>query len=266
MDIATFQELVWENYRTMDRWLPWRAPEADGQFAAYKILVSEVMLQQTQAGRVIPKYQQFIERFPDQHSLAQAPLADVLVAWSGLGYNRRARYLHEAAKRLGATPQPWSYDDLVACKGIGPNTAAAICVYAYNVPLVFIETNIRTVFIHHFFSGSAAVHDKELLPYISETLDREYPREWYWALMDYGVQLKSTVGNAARSSKHYAKQSKFEGSRRQVRGRVLRELASGVRTSAELAEVIPDERLAAVLQELRRDGLISVQGDQLSLG
>lgn len=266
MDNTDFQDIVWNNYHSMERRLPWRDPDANGQFDVYKILVSEIMLQQTQAGRVIPKYQQFIERFPDVHALARAPLAEVLMTWSGLGYNRRAKYLHEAAKQLSAKAQTWSYEELVACKGIGPNTAAAIRVYACNEPRVFIETNIRTVFIHHFFADKDGVHDNEILPLIGETMDAEHPREWCWALMDYGVYLKTTVGNASRSSKHYAKQSKFKGSKRQIRGEVLRILAGGSRTHQELAELIQDERLEAVVQDLQQDGLISVSNHRILLG
>ena len=224
------------------------------------------MLQQTQASRVTPKYLSFIEKFPAAQVLAQTPLAGVLAAWNGLGYNRRAKYLHEAAKQLATTPHPWTLEDLVACKGVGPNTAAAVCVYAYNQPLVFIETNVRTVFIHHFFQDKVDIHDKEILPLVELALDRELPREWYWALMDYGVHIKSTVGNTARASKHYTKQSKFEGSKRQIRGQVLRLLGERGQTHQQLAKYIPDERLEAVLVDLQRDGLISVRKGNISLG
>jgi A/G-specific adenine glycosylase len=264
--LQIFQEQVWNYFHDHGRVLPWREPDGDGGFDAYKILVSEIMLQQTQASRVIPKYQDFLKRFPTVQSLAQAPLAKVLVAWSGLGYNRRAKYLHQAAQTLVSRVGPWKQEDLVGCKGVGVNTAAAVCVYAYNQPLVFIETNIRTVFIHHFFQDKEGVADKEILPLVEEALDREHPREWYWALMDYGVHLKATVGNTARSSKHYAKQSTFEGSKRQVRGQVLRLLGNQKRTHGELTHLIADERVSAVLQELERDGLISVQDNMVSLG
>ena len=266
MDMSLFQETVWEYYRSHGRSLAWREPELDGNFDAYKILVSEIMLQQTQAPRVVPKYVNFLEKFPDVQALAEAQLAAVLSEWSGLGYNRRAKYLHEAARQLASKKQPWSIEDLVACKGIGPNTAAAVCVYAYNEPLVFIETNIRTVFIHHFFNDKDGVHDREILLLVDQALDHEHPREFYWALMDYGVHLKATVGNASRASKHYAKQSKFEGSKRQVRGQVLRLLGLKQRTVKELAEEIADERLQIVLTDLEREGLVSLKGGTFSLG
>ena len=249
---TTFQDAIWDYYRKNARDLPWRHEP----FEAYKVLVSEIMLQQTQAPRVIPKYRSFLQKFPTLGTLAEASLADVLREWSGLGYNRRAKYLHEAAKSLQGKSR-WSLDDLVSCKGIGANTAAAVLVYSYNEPLVFIETNIRTVYIHHFFNGKESIGDKELLPLIEATLDTEHPREFYYALMDYGTHLKKTVGNTSQRSKQYARQSKFEGSKRQIRGAVLRQLAASGKSIKELQVVIADERLAAVLDELTKDGLIS---------
>ena len=262
MDIRTFQETVWEYYSKNKRALPWREPG----LSAYEILVSEIMLQQTQANRVIPKYQEFLKQFPIARTLAEASLTEVLKIWNGLGYNRRAKYLHEAAKALARKKQPWSLDDLTACKGVGHNTAAAVVAYAYDEPVVFIETNIRTAFIHHFFADKDGVHDKDLLPLVEQALDREHPREWYWALMDYGTHLKATIGNAARASKHYAKQSKFQGSKRQVRGQVLRLLGEGNKSRQELADSVADERLQTVLDDLVREGLVSKARDGYSLG
>jgi len=267
--LKEFQEVVWDYHHDHGRSLPWREPDVDGNFDPYKILVSEIMLQQTQAVRVVPKYLAFIEKFPTMQALADAPLAAVLSQWDGLGYNRRAKYLHQAAQTLAIGSYPiarWTVGELVGCKGVGPNTAAAVCVYAYNQPLVFVETNIRTVFIHHFFQDADDVHDKVLLPLIEQALNREHAREWYWALMDYGVHLKATVGNASRASKHYAKQSKFEGSKRQVRGEVLRRLGRGGKSEEALAVLIPDDRLAGVLRDLLAEGLISTDNGQLSLG
>jgi A/G-specific adenine glycosylase len=266
MNFSEFQELVWDYYRQHGRDLPWRTAEPDGSFDPYKILVSEIMLQQTQAGRVIPKYESFLKRFPTVGALAEAPLSAVLAQWNGLGYNRRAKYLHEAAKQLTAKDVPWRMEDLVACKGIGPNTAAAVIVYSCNQPIAFIETNIRTVFIHHFFKDEYGVHDKDILPLVEQALDKEHPRDWYWALMDYGVYLKGTVGNASRASKHYAKQSKFEGSKRQVRGQVLRLLKNRNYLRVEMKEVVSDERLEAVLKDLTKEGLITEKSGVLHLG
>lgn len=266
MDMQEFQETVWQYYHQHGRTLPWRLPDSGDTFDPYKILVSEIMLQQTQAARVVPKYTAFLQQFPTVLALAAAPLAEVLVAWSGLGYNRRAKYLYEAARQLAQTPRPWTIQDLMACKGVGYNTAAAVVAYAYNQQVVFIETNIRTVFIHHFFAEREAIDDKEILPLVDQALDPEHPREWYWALMDYGVHLKTTVGNASRSSKHYAKQSAFEGSKRQVRGRVLRALHDQSYSRQELAGLIEDDRLVVVLNDLLTEKLISETKDGISLG
>lgn len=222
------------------------------------------MLQQTQVQRVIPKYIEFLDVFPNVQILAQASLGDVLRLWSGLGYNRRAKFLWQAAqivvKEYGGI-FPKDQTELTRLPGVGANTAGAICAYAYDQPVVFIETNIRTVFIHHFFNDRTDVHDSELRPLLEQVLKEAQaqglsPREWYWALMDYGTQLKATVGNASRASKHYAKQSAFAGSNRQVRGKVLRELADSAKTMKQLLEDIGDERLPLVLEDLLREGLI----------
>ncbi len=257
---ADFIEQVWDYYHKHGRDLPWRTPDSDNSFDAYKIMVSEVMLQQTQAARVIPKYLAFLEQFPSAASLANAPLSEVLTAWSGLGYNRRARFLWQAAQQLQQAV-PGAVEEWAALPGIGSNTAGAIVAYSYNQPVVFIETNIRTVYLHHFFTGQDNVRDAEILPRVAETLDREHPREWYWALMDYGSYIKQTVGNASRSSAHYTKQSRFIGSQRQIRGAVLRELITGAKSLSDLQQAIGDDRLAKVLESLTKEQLIRKQGD-----
>jgi len=255
-----FAETVWEHYRQHGRkGLPWRQPEPDGTFDAYKIMVSEAMLQQTQVPRVVPKFKQFLALFPDVQTLAMAPLSTVLVAWNGLGYNRRAKFLWQAAQNIvtehgGQPPQDPAL--LQKLPGIGPNTAAAIAAYVYNWPVIFVETNIRTVFIHHFFADTVPVPDKAILAFVRATLDREHPREWYWALMDYGTHLKQTVGNLTRNSQSYARQSKFEGSLRQIRGAVIRLLAESPQSASQLAARIGDKRLAAVLSDLKQEHLI----------
>lgn len=257
-----FQKTVWDYYHAHGRTLPWRCPEPNGQFVAYKILVSEVMLQQTQVPRVIAKYRQFITRFPSIDLLAKAPLAEVIRVWNGLGYNRRAKFLHAAAKELCFKTQPWTLDDLTSCKGIGPNTAGAVLAYAYNQPAVFIETNIRTVYIHHFFTIAALpdkpvrISDAQILELVEQTLDPAHPREWYWALMDYGTHLKTTVGNLAQASAVYTKQSTFEGSKRQIRGQVLHLLTKKALNLQEIVAHIPDSRVDRVLGELMTEGFI----------
>lgn len=256
MDFEQFQKKVWNYYVQHGRDLPWRMPPFD----AYNILVSELMLQQTRVSRVIPKYTEFLELFPTIQILAGATLAEVIKAWSGLGYNRRAKYVHDAAKSLAYTQRPWSLVGFTACKGIGYNTAAAIMTYAYNQPLAFIETNIRTVYIHHFFANSLdPISDMDILESVERTLVRDNPREFMWALMDYGSHLKSTTGNMARHSKHYTRQAVFEGSRRQMRGRVLRLLATGPKTPRELSIDIAEPFLKDILVSLTKDGLISLE-------
>lgn len=260
-EFGHFQQTVWDYYRTHGRHdLPWRLPDANGRFDPYKIMVSEIMLQQTQVPRVIPKFLQFLERFPSANALAEAPLGEVLSCWSGLGYNRRAKFLWQAAGNISRDHEgqvPTSRAELTKLPGIGPNTAGAILTYAYNQSEPFIETNIRTVFIHHFFADhQQAVSDAAIMEVVEKTLPSENPREWYWALMDYGTYLKQTVGNLSRRGKGFARQAQFEGSKRQIRGKVLRLLTSGGYTANQLDEAIVDERLAFVLDQLVAEGLV----------
>jgi A/G-specific adenine glycosylase len=219
-----FRTIVYRHYAKHGRHnLPWRKT-AD----PYRILVSEVMLQQTQVDRVIPYFERFIKRFPKVRALAKAPLGDVLRLWQGLGYNRRAKMLHECAKVVvthHAGRLPRTFTALVELPGIGPYTAAAVMAFAHNEPVALIETNVRAALIHHFFPMRGKVTDSELMPLVDAALDRKSPRKWYSALMDYGSHLKRIEGNASRRSAHHTKQSRFQGSDRQVRGAILRALA-----------------------------------------
>lgn len=216
-----FQKFLRSWYLSFGRHeLPWRQTSDP-----YKILVSELMLQQTQVERVIPKYLAFIKEFPSTNKLAKASLRDVLVLWQGLGYNRRAKYLYECAKTIEEKYRgefPKSEETLRELPGIGPYTASAICAFSYNQPVVLIETNVRAVFLYHFFPETTAVDDKVLIPQIAASVDKSNAREWYWALMDYGSYLKKILPNPNRRSKQYTKQSKFTGSLRQVRGEIIR--------------------------------------------
>lgn len=265
--IIDFKQLVWDYFKAHGRHdLPWRIPEDDGTLDPYKIMVSEIMLQQTQASRVIPKYHLFLKHFPNAQSLAKATLGQVLITWSSLGYNRRAKFLWQAAKLINASGKfPEKIDDLIQLPGVGINTAGAIVVYAYNKPAIFVETNIRTVYIHHFFNDQPAVTDKEIISLLTQTLDTRRPREFYWALMDYGAFLKATAGNFNRQSQHYTKQSPFVGSNRSVRGAVIRLLSSRPYSSQELHQVIKDSRLEAVLADLVAEDLIQKTTKQYSL-
>lgn len=265
MSVDELCQVVCGFYKTHGRDMPWRKSEADGAYDPYKILVSELMLQQTQVSRVVPKFETFIGAFPSLATLADASLSDVLKLWSGLGYNRRARFLHDSAKLIrdeysGVIPN--DQEMLVALPGVGHNTAAAIRAYAFNEPAIFIETNIRSVFLHHMFAGRSDVSDAQLLPQVSEALTSETnilePRQWYWALMDYGVYLKASNTNPSRRSKHHAVQSKFKGSRREVRGAVLKLLAEDPQSRTYLTRQVPTpEYLDSVLESLAEEGLIT---------
>lgn len=263
--VDIFLEQLWAYYDAHGRReLPWRQPDDLGGFDPYKVLVSEVMLQQTQVSRVIPKYQMFLDMFPTVSTLASASLGDVLIAWQGLGYNRRAKFLWQAAQMVvnehgGVFPE--SQNGLVALPGVGINTAGATAAYAYNQPVIFVETNVRTVYIHHFFHDQEGIHDKQIIKLLEDTVDYDNPREFYWALMDYGTYLKRAVGNASRKSKHHSVQSPFHGSKRQLRGLVLRELADGTKSHEILRAASHDARLDEVLAELQKEGMITSQDD-----
>lgn len=259
--IESFKTFIWSYYQANRRDFAWRLT-----CDPYAIMISEVMLQQTQTFRVIPKYELWLAEFPDFVSLASASLRDVLSVWQGLGYNRRGMYLQQTAQRVVAGYNGVLPDDpeiLETFSGIGKNTAASICAFAFNKPVVFIETNIRTVFIHSFFRDQAKVHDKELMPLIAQTVDQENPREWYYALMDYGVFLKQQGKNPSRKSVHHTKQSRFEGSHRQVRGAILRVLDE--HTQLDLAELIKytnkeSSSVEKALKELKQEGFLKKTG------
>ncbi|MBC7564892.1 A/G-specific adenine glycosylase [Candidatus Saccharibacteria bacterium] len=259
-----FNEVVWEKASELYRDMPWR-----DNTDPYYVLVSELMLQQTQVDRVIPKFELFMSTFPAIEDLAGAPLSEVLTLWSGLGYNRRAKFLHEAAKEVvdvhnGTIPQ--TYDALLSLPGIGPNTAGAILAYSFNQPVVFIETNVRTVYFHHFFEDQTLVTDKELKELVAQTIDAEHPRQWYWALMDYGSYLKKQgVGRIDKSS-HYKKQAPLKGSIREIRGLILKYLAKKDYHIEELRVEMPDDpRFDASLRALMSEGFVKKDGERLYL-
>lgn len=220
--IDDFRSAILSYYGQHKRKMPWRETSD-----AYEIMVSEIMLQQTQVQRVEGKYIEFLDKFPSINDLANTTLEEVLNVWSGLGYNRRAKFLKQSAEIIRDkfhSQIPETIEELESLPGIGHATASAIFTYSYNKPTAYIETNIRTVFIHFFFPDVENVSDKEILPLVEQTIDITNPREWYWALMDYGTYLKLTYGNLNKKSSSYSKQSKFDGSRRQKRGQIIRHL------------------------------------------
>ncbi len=246
---------IWRYYEHYARHtLPWRHTKNP-----YRILVSEVMLQQTQVDRVVPYYRAFLKEFPTVRALAQAPLGDVLRAWQGLGYNRRAKFLHDTARAIVDRHRgrfPRAYDTLVSLPGVGTYTAKAVRTFAFNEPEVLIETNIRSVLIHHYYRDKAQVSDTELLHDIAILVRGQDPRTFYWALMDYGSYLKKKYPNPSRKSAQYTKQKSFKGSVRFVRGSVLRLLAEKPHTEVSLKKNIHDERVGTVLNTLQKEGLV----------
>jgi A/G-specific adenine glycosylase len=264
--IKLFQQRIYAHYRKDKRALPWRRTHDP-----YKILLSELMLQQTQVKRVIEKYREFLRRFSSIESMASAPLRAILEAWQGLGYNRRALALKRLATivvdRYGGRI-PREIEALKALPGVGAATAGAVCAFAFDKPVLFIETNIRSVFIHFFFRDREAVKDSDILPLIAQTLDAKRPREWYYALMDYGAMLKERHVNPSRRSAHYARQAPFEGSVRQVRGMILRVMIkqSGITEAAVVKAINRDERMVReALRQLRTEGFIVKKRKRFSI-
>ncbi|TAL14099.1 A/G-specific adenine glycosylase [Patescibacteria group bacterium] len=261
MNKETFQEIVMRRGRELYRDMPWRT-----NTDPYYVLVSELMLQQTQVDRVISKFNTFVSRFSDIQQLAKAPLADVLTAWNGLGYNRRAKFLHDAAKRTVndfAGVIPGTLEELTSLPGVGPNTAGAILAYSFNQPIIFIETNIRTVYFYHFFEDQDKVSDRELLKLMAETFPKDLSRsrQWYQALMDYGSYLKKQGVGRITKSIHYTKQTPLKGSLREVRGLIVRCLTLGDMNESDLrAATVADDRFDAALTGLIHDGLVSRTG------
>ncbi len=253
-----FRTLVLAHYDTHGRHdLPWRKTKDP-----YKILVSEVMLQQTQVERVIGFYKAFLDSFPTVHALADAPLSSVLLHWQGLGYNRRAKMLHEAAKtvvREHKGKMPASVEMLEALPGVGHYTARAVAAFAGNQDVVFVETNLRTAVIHNFFPEEEKVDDKDVLSILEKALPIGDARRWYSALMDYGSFLKRSGIRVNAKSRGYAKQSTFTGSGREARGAILKALAKGSQPESYLLGILgPDraEQLSAKLVQLVSEGLI----------
>jgi A/G-specific adenine glycosylase len=259
--VRAFQKKIYAHYEREGRNLPWRKKPVP-----YRVLVSEIMLQQTQVERVIDKYKEFLAAFPDVNSLAHAPLPRLLKIWQGMGYNRRALALKALAQKVVEEHQgklPREPEKLLSLPGIGPYTAGAIAAFAFNLPVVFMDTNIRRVYIHTFFHDRANIHDDELTPLVEQTLDTANPRKWYNALMDYGAMLKQEHINPNRKSTHYTRQSPFENSNRQVRGKILKVLVAEPQLS--IAQIVKragmdSERVKKNLVLLEKEGFIKKKG------
>jgi A/G-specific adenine glycosylase len=259
--IFSFRKKIYGYYDQHGRDLPWRK-----KLNPYRVLVSEIMLQQTQVERVLEKYKELLDAFPDFEALAHAPLPILLGIWQGMGYNRRALALKALAQKVVAEHRgklPREPEKLIALPGIGPYTAGAIAAFAFNKSVVFMDTNIRRVYIHEFFHDRENIHDSEITPLVEQTMDAGNPRKWYNALMDYGAMLKKNRVNPNRRSAHYIKQSPFENSNRQVRGRIIKVLVK--ESPLTLGQVaaktgMDKERVRTNLVLLAKEGFIKKNG------
>lgn len=258
--VGAFQRFVRAYYKNHGRDFPWRRTKDP-----YKILVSEVMLQQTQTERVVIKYSEFLKTFPNWKALSDASPAEVVKIWMGLGYYRRAFNLHKAARSVcedfGGKP-PRRAEALKQLPGVGPYTAAAVAAFAFGEAVPMIETNIRAVYLHLFYPQASDVSDREIIDKVAETMCRKDPRAWFYALMDIGVALKKHTKGINTRSKHHVKQSKFQGSQRQVRASVLKLVVSRERIKREeVVSALGYERkkVEKALVDLESEGLIAVE-------
>lgn len=299
MSQDAFRSLVRAEGARRYRDLPWRDTRDP-----YAIWISEVMLQQTQVPRVLTRWAAWLEEFPCVEALAQAPVADVLAAWQGMGYNRRALALKAAAEQVVSEHDgvfPTDARELCALPGIGPATAQGIRSFAFDLPGVYLETNVRAVFLHHFFPDVPSVPDRELIPLVraacpaaaqgggfdvAEVADPavpadpvfavpqdvdDTPRAWYYALLDYGAYLKKTIPNPSRRSRGYTRQSRFEGSRRQKRAHIVRLLLGarergGVLGLEEIRASVNEAEAAAGREPVPAAEIASIMGDLVHEG
>jgi A/G-specific adenine glycosylase len=259
--IQAFRKEIYDYFKKNSRDLPWRNTQNP-----YHILVSEIMLQQTQVDRVIKKFKEFISEFPDFSSLHQASLSKVYNIWKGLGYNRRALSMKKIGEKVMVEfggHLPTTEKELSTFPGIGAATASSICAFAYNMPTVFIETNIRTVFINWFFRNDLLVDDREIFEFVRKTLDKKNPFKWYSALMDYGAMLKKNYPELTQRSIHYKRQSLFQGSRRQIRGKLLKILLNSPKSSItnlkKKTGKTAEKQLLGILSELVQEGMIKLE-------
>lgn len=250
-------------YAHTPRELPWRKTHD-----AYAIFLSEVMLQQTQVHRVVPKFEAFLARFPTWETLATASFSDVLRLFQGLGYNRRAKYLQDAARMVvreynGVLPK--DLEKIEALPGVGHYTARAIAAFAFNEGYPLVETNIRTVYMHHCFPRTKKVSDAQILACVGIGLSDQDPRVLYSALMDYGAHLKARGISLNARSSHYVKQKAFNGSLRQVRGALMKQLLEGPSSEKELAVRLKSPHTKAALAALVREGMLKKNSGRYAL-
>ena len=265
--IDLFQKMIYDYYKNHKRKFPFRE-----NITPYNVLVSEIMLQQTQTRRVSEKYLKFKKKFPDFLSLSIASLEDVLKEWKGLGYNRRAIALKTIADTVikdfeGKLPD--SIDILKSFPQIGHNTASSIITFAFNKSTAFIETNIRRVYIYFFFPNKSKIDDKEILPIVKKSVDNVNPREWYYALMDYGVMLKKAHPELNKKSTHYRKQAPFKGSTRQIRGKILELLIQQGKMEIKNIQSAFDsneqKEIKNTLNQLEKEGFIEITDDTINI-
>ena len=259
LTMQKFRRIVFGFYDNSAREFQWRETQDP-----YHILVSEVMLQQTQTSRVEERYPEFLRKFPTVSALARAPQSEVLAMWQGMGYYRRARNLHRAAITVcedhgGVVPE--DFTSLRELPGVGDYTAAAVSVFASNKPTAMIETNIRAVYLYAWYPDMRDVTDKELLSHIERTMDTKRARDWFYALMDFGVALKKARPGIHERSKHHVKQSAFEGSDRQLAARILKAVLTAKSPispkSIDLGLAVDSARLHKAVERLIRDQLIT---------
>jgi A/G-specific adenine glycosylase len=259
--IREFQKKVFSFYRKYGRELPWRKTTDP-----YKILLSELMLQQTQVNRVILYYEKWISRWPTIHALASASLAEVLQAWMGLGYNTRAINLHKAARKIVTK---FGNDVLEAMKqykeipGVGRYTSQAVQIFSTNANLVTVDTNIRRIFIKEF-NLPEKVSDKALWELAERCLPRGKSRDWHNALMDYGALFLTAKKTGIKPK---TQQSKFEGSDRQIRARILRCLLKEKMSLSELEKTVRIEqiRLRQILDKMMNEKIIMKKNNSYQL-
>ena len=256
-EIELFREIILNYYKKHGRSFPWRETSDP-----YRILLSELMLQQTQTERAAPKYAAFIERWPDFRALSEAPFSEILILWKGLGYNRRALALKQialtAVQQHGGT-LPETYDELIKLPMVGPATAAAVMAFSYHEPSLYLETNIRRVLLYFFYPDGENVDDRELYTLLEAVQVREHSKRWYYALMDYGVLLKKMVKNPNHRSAHYTRQPAFENSNRQVRGQILTVFTEkGLVSKKELYSFLkfPQEKIDNCISALQKEGFV----------